>query len=85
MIIITQYTKRILPEITFFNHVKTILPVLLQSLLMGGAVLVWMYIFENIYVELFGGVLVGAIVYMLTVLFFCKSEIKMARDLFRKH
>lgn len=84
LFIITQYTKRILPEITFFNHVKKILPILLQSLFMGVIVWIWMLMFDNLFVQLFGGVFVGGVVYLTSIFVFCKSETKLFLELFAK-
>ncbi len=84
LFIITQYTKRILPEITFFNHVKKILPILLQSLFMGVIVWIWMLMFDNLFVQLFGGVFVGGVVYLTSIFVFCKSETKIFLELFAK-
>lgn len=36
IIVVTNYTKKILPQISFFNEMKQLLPILMQSIIVGG-------------------------------------------------
>lgn len=85
ILIITQYSKSILPEINFFNHLKKVYPILLQSLFMGVVVLAWINVFDNIFIRLFGGIMIGCIAYLLIVSIFCKKEINLIIGILHGH
>lgn len=45
IIIVTNYTKKILPQISFFNEMKQLFPILIQSIIVGGITYI---LFHNI-------------------------------------
>lgn len=77
MIIITRYTKKIIPSINLKNLLVIVFPILCQSILMGVIVYsVNLFLFENLYLKIFGGLIVGVISYFMLSLIFSKSTLK---------
>ncbi len=75
IVIVTQYTKRILPQVTFGKVVKSLFPVLFISLLMGGIVYIIQFIFINVWLQLWFGIVVGVCVYLSCAYFFRFKEL----------
>ena len=63
LLIILQFTKRILPDINLKNHIKVLSPIIFRSTIMGIFVYIWINIFTNLYIQLIGGLLIGLISY----------------------
>lgn len=76
LFIITRYTTKLLPNITFFNIIKQIYPILCISLLMGSTILFIVEYAPNIWIQTIGGLLIGIIVYGFLSLLFNKNFIK---------
>ncbi|MCD7924728.1 MAG: lipopolysaccharide biosynthesis protein [Bacteroides sp.] len=62
--IVTQYTKRILPQVKFWKVIKSLFPIFTISLLMGAVVYAIQLVFVNVWLQLCIGVVVGVFFYL---------------------
>ena len=76
LFIILQFTKKILPEVTIWNHTKNLLPLFVQSLLMGLGIYLFIHIFTNSWLQLFGGLTIGIAIYIILSIFMSKKELQ---------
>lgn len=67
----SYYTKKLL-ALSFFKQLNDVTPYFIASLTMGGCVLLFLHMVDNVYIQLFAGILVGIIIYFLLSLFFFK-------------
>lgn len=84
ILIITQFVKRLLPEVTFLKEMTLLLPILGVAAFMALIVYGLQYVIPNLYMQLLMGVLVGVIAYMLLSYFFLHRELKMVLQIIRK-
>ena len=61
----TIFTKRILPEVTFMKILISVLPILMQSLLMGVCVYFCISVIESLWWKLVIGIVIGIGVYVI--------------------
>lgn len=76
LFIITRYVKILLPDVTLFSIVRNLLPSLFLSCLMGGVVYCFLYWINNVWLELFGGIVIGCLIYMMGAYVFKIQELK---------
>ena len=62
--IITLYTKRLIPCISYKGEMRVLLPILLRALLMGGIVYSLKYLISSDFLQIVLGILLGFIVYI---------------------
>lgn len=84
LIIISLFTRKILPKVTFYNHLKNLLPSLLQSAIMGGVIMLIINLITNTWIQLICGILIGIIIYLILSTIFCKNEINYLLQLIKK-
>lgn len=72
--IISKFTCKILPEITTKNIFKNTTSILLQSIIMGVIVYLFTQLITNLWIQLFGGIIIGFITYILLSFYLCKKE-----------
>jgi hypothetical protein len=84
LFIILQYTKKILPDVTVWNHIKNLLPLFVQSLLMGLGIFLFINIFTNLWFQLIGGVIIGTAIYFLLSMFMSKKELQYIINLVKR-
>lgn len=84
LIIILQFTKKILPDINMKNHIKNLYPILLKSLLMGLIVFVCINDVHNVWFQLGGGFIIGLLSYVLLSLMFKRQELVFIFHLIKK-
>jgi O-antigen/teichoic acid export membrane protein len=84
LIIILQFTKKILPNVTIENHLKNLLPLFFQSTLMGIGVYLFIQIFINPWFQLFGGIVLGFILYLILSYIISREEFKYIVKLVKK-
>ena len=82
--IILQFTKKILPSVTLKNHMRNLYPIFFQSLLMGLGVYLFIQVFLNPWIQLFGGLGVGIILYLLLSTFMTRNEFKYIYQLIKR-
>ena len=63
--IILQFTRLVLYDITIYNHLKQLFPSLLISIIMGVFVWWWIHLMDNTSIQLFGGILIGCVTYII--------------------
>lgn len=66
--VITLFTKRILPKVTFWSELKALFPILVCAMLMGIGVYLLKYIIDSDVMLLVVGVTVGIILYVIFAL-----------------
>ncbi len=66
--VITLFTKRILPKVTFWNELKALFPILVCAILMGTGVYSLKYIIDSDIMLLSVGVTVGIVLYVVFTL-----------------
>lgn len=84
LIIILQFTKKILPDVNMKNHIKNLYPILLKSLLMGLIVIVCINDVHNVWFQLGGGFIIGVLSYVLLSLIFKSQELVYIFHLIKK-
>ena len=84
LIIISLFTRKILPNVTFYNHLKNLFPPLLQSTIMGGVIMLIINLITNTWIQLISGILIGIIIYLILSTIFCKNEINYLLQLIKK-
>lgn len=84
LFIILQFTKKILPDVTVRNHIKNLRPLLVQSLLMGLGIYLFINIFTNLWFQLIGGVIIGIAIYLLLSMFMSKKELQYIINLVKR-
>ena len=63
--IVTRFTRKILPDVTFRKEMKVLFPNFLQSVLMGLVVYIVIQAFDYVWLQLIIGILIGIIVYVI--------------------
>lgn len=79
----TYYTGKLI-NIGCLKQIRDLLPILFNSLLMGGMVYLFIQLFNNDFVKLIVGVFIGAISYIGGASFFSKQELKECWSLFKR-
>ena len=74
LIVNTYYTKIVINK-GFYSQLKDLLPLFTSSCIMWGFVKLFLLIISNIYIQLFGGIVVGLICYTLLTFLFHKEEL----------
>lgn len=64
LFIITRYVKKILPDVTMCNMARQLSPFLILSCLMGMGVLFFVCLMSNAWLQLAGGLVIGAFIYV---------------------
>nr|WP_314868075.1 lipopolysaccharide biosynthesis protein [uncultured Prevotella sp.] len=78
----TFYTGKLI-DIGYLKQMRDLLPVLINSLLMGSVVYFSIKLFYSDLVKIITGFLVGVVSYIVGALFFSKKELKECRNLFK--
>lgn len=78
----TFYTGKLI-DIGYLKQMRDLLPVLINSLLMGSIVYFSIELFYSDLVKIITGFLVGIVSYIVGALFFSKKELKECRNLFK--
>ncbi len=76
MIIIMQFTRRVVPQINIWMETKALLPILIIALMSGGLAWVVCFFVENDWAQLFLGGITILVSYVLLALFFRMRELK---------
>lgn len=84
MFIITQYVKILLPDVTIFSIARNLLPFLSLSCLMGGVIYCFLYLINNVWLELFGGIVIGCLIYMTGAYIFKVQELRVVFQILKK-
>ena len=84
LIIILQFTQKILPDVNITNHIKNLFPIILKSFLMGLIVLICVHYITNEFFQLIGGFIVGILSYILLSWLFDKKELVYFLNLIKK-
>ncbi len=72
MLLNTRFTSKVLNK-NFFLLLYDMLPMIINALVMGGIVMVFIkFVSDNVYVQFLGGCAIGATTYLLTSYFFMK-------------
>ena len=74
------YTKKLL-SLSFFKQLEDITPYFIASLIMGGCVLLFLHIVDNVYIQLIVGFFIGITTYFLISLLFFKFTLIEIRSL----
>ena len=74
LVVILQFTKKILPKVTIRYHFINLFPLFFQSILMGIGVYLFNQIFINPLIQLLGGISIGIVLYLFFSMFICKKE-----------
>lgn len=74
--IITCYTKRVIPQVSFFEEMKVLFPIFLQSVAMGGVVCLVNFFIVSYFMQLLIGIIVGVMTYILLSLITKNEELK---------
>ena len=74
------YTKKLL-SLSFFKQLEDITPYFIASLIMGGCVLLFLHIVDNVYIQLIAGFFIGITTYFLISLLFFKFTLIEIRSL----
>lgn len=82
--VITLFTKRILPKVTFWGEMKALLPILACAMVMGTGVYSLKYIIDSDIMLLTVGVLVGIVLYLIFTLLTGSREIYYCIELIKK-
>lgn len=84
----SHYTKRLI-NVGFWLQMRDILPTLLLSIAMFALVMIFNYVIQNIYVELFGGIVLGVVIFGVGAYLFkfpeLKEIIELIQNTFLKH
>lgn len=83
LIINTHYTGRII-NIGFVIQMKDLLPILFQSLVMGGVVYFSISLIENLYMKLLVGILLGVLAYTVYSILVKREEYRLIKGLIKK-
>lgn len=82
--VITLFTKRILPKVTFWGEMKALLPILACAMVMGTGVYSLKYIIDSDIMLLAVGVTVGIVLYVIFTLLTGSREIYYCIELIKK-
>lgn len=82
--VVTQFTKRIIPQISFSHVMQLISPSLLCSAIMGCIVYAYTLFISSYSLQLFGGILIGICMYVLLVYLICKDDFIYLTSLLKK-
>lgn len=82
IVIVTFYTARLLPQVTFFKILKSLVPNLVYSSVMALAVRFFISFSSSVWVQFVGGLAVGVAVYLVLALVF-PSPVKYLRRCFK--
>lgn len=83
--IVTRYTRKILPDVTFRNEMKVLLPVFLQSIAMGTTVYVIIQFINSLWLQLICGITVGIGAYLIMTYLFDRDIIIEIKSLKEEH
>lgn len=82
--VMTLFTKRILPKVTFIGEMKALLPILIRAMVMGIGVYLLSYIISSDIVLIGTGVVVGVVFYVVIILLTNSKEAYYLVELIRK-
>lgn len=68
--IVTRFTRKILPDVTFRKEMKILLPNFFQSIIMGLTVYFVIHSFDGAWLQLILGIIIGIIVYVILTYIF---------------
>lgn len=74
LVVNTYYTKRIINK-GLISQMKDLVPIFISSFVMWGVIRAFMLISTNLYIQLFGGIVIGVCTYALFTLLFHKEEL----------
>ena len=77
------YTKKLL-ALSFLKQLNDVTPYLMASLTMGGCVLLFLNMVDNVYIQLIAGVFIGIITYSFISLIFFKFILTEVKSLIRR-
>ena len=83
--IVTLFTRRILPQVTFMGELRDLSPILFRALVMGVFVYVLRYFIASGYLLLAIGIIVGIIVYVMIALLTGSQEIRYLLSLIKRN
>jgi len=84
LLIITIFTKKINPKVSFLNEMRIILPILILSLIMGSVAYITTIIPSSLWMQFFCALIVGIIIYLILILIFYKPQFKFICQLLKK-
>lgn len=82
--IVTRFTKRLLPNVNFINEMRQLLPILMQSVIMGLVVYSLRFFCNSNILILIGGFLIGIITYILLSIITKNQEFKYIYSLIKR-
>lgn len=65
LIIVTQFVKKLLPLVTFFNLVRQLTPYFTLSVIMGVCVYLYITFIQNVWLQFVGSIILGCIIYLI--------------------
>jgi len=83
--VMTLFTKRILPKVTFWGEMQVLLPILFRAVIMGGGVYLLTYIKIPDIVLLLMGTVAGIVLYTVIVLLTSFSEVHRVLSVLKMH
>lgn len=84
LVIITQYTKIVIPTVTFSNEMKIMMPIFAISATMAILTFSSTLIFTNLWLRVFMPFLIGIISYFILIIIFYKSEFQTICNLLKR-
>jgi teichuronic acid exporter len=84
VIIIIYFAKKVVLT-GYFQQIKSVLPLLMLSLGMGGCTYIFMHLFTNPWIQLFIGILIGPISYFIFSCFFRIREFKLVLSIVKRN
>ena len=82
--VMTQFTKRVLPKVTFAGEMRVLLPILVRAIVMGLFVYLLRYIICSDIMLITIGVIVGSVFYMIIALLTSSQEAYYLVDMIRR-
>lgn len=83
--IILFFTRKILPKVNHKTHIKNILPIFMQSIIMGLLVFFTINQFTETYIQISVGIIVGLLSYFFLSHFITRKEFLYIVNLIKKH
>ena len=83
LVVNTYYTGKII-QLGLFKQLFEVMPILINSLLMGSLIYVSIGFISNEYIKLFIGIIIGIIAYYIGSFVLCKNELEELKGLLRK-
>lgn len=65
LLIIIPFVHKVIPTINYWVEVKALAPSFFLTLFMSLVIIVFLSVISNIYLQLFGGFIIGVFVYLL--------------------